>query len=276
MMFIRRPSGKMRSGAAPVHLNVYDLTPINGYAYWLGLGAYHSGVQGEIRASSCSFHWQCTGWSTRTGRTITRRRGSSKESRGSARGLRSGSRYLSGTPIWSRASCGCSWRKWPRSTLATPTTSLPRTAITSATRPASASSASPSHDGSTASPGSVLDPPSLARSTSSVFSCQRFGFLRGFRWSPGFLCTCVLPVQVESVGQRAAEEGKVSADSERRRLRSNSTRFSTAAASRPSSNVPPGSISQPVVTISSGSVGSRRTRRSFSLSSVGAIPSILK
>lgn len=30
----------------PVHLNVYDLTPFNGYAYWLGLGVYHSGVQG--------------------------------------------------------------------------------------------------------------------------------------------------------------------------------------------------------------------------------------
>ncbi|KAH0851785.1 LOW QUALITY PROTEIN: hypothetical protein HID58_094467, partial [Brassica napus] len=25
--------------------NVYDLTPINGYAYWLGLGVYHSGVE---------------------------------------------------------------------------------------------------------------------------------------------------------------------------------------------------------------------------------------
>ncbi|XP_050232257.1 deSI-like protein At4g17486 [Mercurialis annua] len=32
-------------GSVPVHLNVYDLTPINGYAYWLGLGVYHSGVQ---------------------------------------------------------------------------------------------------------------------------------------------------------------------------------------------------------------------------------------
>lgn len=28
-----------------MHLNVYDLTPINGYAYWLGLGVYHSGLQ---------------------------------------------------------------------------------------------------------------------------------------------------------------------------------------------------------------------------------------
>ncbi|KAF5461366.1 hypothetical protein F2P56_017470, partial [Juglans regia] len=34
-----------RKGTVPVYLNVYDLTPINGYAYWLGLGVYHSGVQ---------------------------------------------------------------------------------------------------------------------------------------------------------------------------------------------------------------------------------------
>ncbi|GAV72379.1 DUF862 domain-containing protein [Cephalotus follicularis] len=32
-------------GSVPVYLNVYDLTPINGYAYWFGLGVYHSGVQ---------------------------------------------------------------------------------------------------------------------------------------------------------------------------------------------------------------------------------------
>ncbi|KAF7817286.1 deSI-like protein [Senna tora] len=36
---------KKNLGAYPVYLNVYDLTPINGYAYWLGLGVYHSGVQ---------------------------------------------------------------------------------------------------------------------------------------------------------------------------------------------------------------------------------------
>ncbi|XP_030476701.1 deSI-like protein At4g17486 [Syzygium oleosum] len=33
------------AGSVPVYLNVYDLTPYNGYAYWLGLGVYHSGVQ---------------------------------------------------------------------------------------------------------------------------------------------------------------------------------------------------------------------------------------
>ncbi|GAV88316.1 DUF862 domain-containing protein [Cephalotus follicularis] len=29
----------------PVYLNVYDLTPINGYVYWAGLGIFHSGVE---------------------------------------------------------------------------------------------------------------------------------------------------------------------------------------------------------------------------------------
>ncbi|KAL2489536.1 PPPDE putative thiol peptidase family protein [Forsythia ovata] len=36
---------KRKTGAVPVYLNVYDLTPMNEYAYWLGLGIYHSGVQ---------------------------------------------------------------------------------------------------------------------------------------------------------------------------------------------------------------------------------------
>lgn len=34
------------SSSSPVFLNVYDVTPANGYARWLGLGVYHSGVQG--------------------------------------------------------------------------------------------------------------------------------------------------------------------------------------------------------------------------------------
>lgn len=36
------------SGDAPVYLNVYDLTPINGYMYWAGLGIFHTGVEGTI------------------------------------------------------------------------------------------------------------------------------------------------------------------------------------------------------------------------------------
>ncbi|KAL8171096.1 hypothetical protein V2J09_022900 [Rumex salicifolius] len=44
-MLCRMLPKKRKTGAVPVYLNVYDLTPINGYAYWLGLGVYHSGVQ---------------------------------------------------------------------------------------------------------------------------------------------------------------------------------------------------------------------------------------
>ncbi|KAK1429678.1 hypothetical protein QVD17_11892 [Tagetes erecta] len=44
-MFCRIISRKKKTGTVPVYLNVYDLTPINGYAYWVGLGVYHSGVQ---------------------------------------------------------------------------------------------------------------------------------------------------------------------------------------------------------------------------------------
>lgn len=47
----RPPRQQLRGAAAaaavssPVFLNVYDVTPANGYARWLGLGVYHSGVQ---------------------------------------------------------------------------------------------------------------------------------------------------------------------------------------------------------------------------------------
>uniref|UniRef100_A0A5B7B029 PPPDE domain-containing protein n=1 Tax=Davidia involucrata TaxID=16924 RepID=A0A5B7B029_DAVIN len=44
-MLCRKTSTESSSGSVPVYLNVYDLTSINGYAYWLGLGVYHSGVQ---------------------------------------------------------------------------------------------------------------------------------------------------------------------------------------------------------------------------------------
>uniref|UniRef100_A0ACD5UT29 Uncharacterized protein n=1 Tax=Avena sativa TaxID=4498 RepID=A0ACD5UT29_AVESA len=32
-------------GGTPVILNVYDLTPINNYLYWFGLGVFHSGIE---------------------------------------------------------------------------------------------------------------------------------------------------------------------------------------------------------------------------------------
>ncbi|KAL2462145.1 PPPDE putative thiol peptidase family protein [Abeliophyllum distichum] len=44
-MLCRKSSILNGRGSVSVYLNVYDLTSINGYAYWLGLGVYHSGVQ---------------------------------------------------------------------------------------------------------------------------------------------------------------------------------------------------------------------------------------
>ncbi|XP_039142688.1 deSI-like protein At4g17486 isoform X1 [Dioscorea cayenensis subsp. rotundata] len=32
-------------GGTPVVLNVYDLTPLNNYMYWFGLGIFHSGIE---------------------------------------------------------------------------------------------------------------------------------------------------------------------------------------------------------------------------------------
>ncbi|KAK9145049.1 hypothetical protein Sjap_004952 [Stephania japonica] len=40
---------------APVYLNVYDLHPINGSIHWLGLGLYHSGIQGHDSPSTGIF-----------------------------------------------------------------------------------------------------------------------------------------------------------------------------------------------------------------------------
>lgn len=36
------------AGDTPVYLNVYDLTPVNGYIYWAGFGIFHSGVEGKV------------------------------------------------------------------------------------------------------------------------------------------------------------------------------------------------------------------------------------
>ena len=39
-------SGGDVAGLTPVYLNVYDLTPVNDYLYWFGIGIFHSGVEG--------------------------------------------------------------------------------------------------------------------------------------------------------------------------------------------------------------------------------------
>jgi hypothetical protein len=45
-LFPKVKSAGYSPGNAPVYLNVYDLTTMNGYVYWAGLGIFHSGVEG--------------------------------------------------------------------------------------------------------------------------------------------------------------------------------------------------------------------------------------
>ncbi|KAL1353737.1 deSI-like protein At4g17486 [Arachis duranensis] len=44
-LFRKVNSASCGPAKTPVYLNVYDLTPMNGYMYWAGLGIYHSGVE---------------------------------------------------------------------------------------------------------------------------------------------------------------------------------------------------------------------------------------
>ncbi|KAL7155235.1 hypothetical protein ABFS83_03G062100 [Erythranthe nasuta] len=44
-LFSKVKSDSDSAKTAPVFLNVYDLTTINGYVYWAGLGIFHSGVE---------------------------------------------------------------------------------------------------------------------------------------------------------------------------------------------------------------------------------------
>ncbi|WOL17631.1 hypothetical protein Cni_G26424 [Canna indica] len=44
-MFPKLRSVNHISGSSPVYLNVYDLTPMNSYMYWAGLGVFHTGVE---------------------------------------------------------------------------------------------------------------------------------------------------------------------------------------------------------------------------------------
>lgn len=46
-MFPKVKSACCSPGNTPVYLNVYDLTPVNGYFYWAGIGVFHTGIQGE-------------------------------------------------------------------------------------------------------------------------------------------------------------------------------------------------------------------------------------
>ncbi|GAA0165663.1 cysteine protease [Lithospermum erythrorhizon] len=52
-LFPKVKSADQDPANAPVYLNVYDLTPLNGYVYWAGLGIFHSGV--EVHGAEYAF-----------------------------------------------------------------------------------------------------------------------------------------------------------------------------------------------------------------------------
>ncbi|THU71477.1 hypothetical protein C4D60_Mb04t01840 [Musa balbisiana] len=213
IMFNRGPSRKRRSGAVPVHLNVYDLTPINGYAYWLGLGVYHSGVQVHGVEYAYGAHDHPT-----TG-------------------------IFEGEP---RQCPGFVFRK---------SILIGRTDLGPCEVRALMEELAAKYTGDTYN---------LISKNCNHFCNEASLRLTGKpipRWvnrlaKIGFLCNCVLPVQVAAVRQRGAEEGKGGGNGERRRLRSNSSRFpavTTAAhpsTSSSSSDNPLSSISKPAVIIS--------------------------
>lgn len=40
-------SDRVKKNQALLFLNVYDLTPVNDYLYWFGVGIFHSGIEGS-------------------------------------------------------------------------------------------------------------------------------------------------------------------------------------------------------------------------------------
>jgi hypothetical protein len=50
-------AGDTEGASYPVVLNVYDLTPINNYLHWCGLGIFHSAVEGERCQPQIRFKW---------------------------------------------------------------------------------------------------------------------------------------------------------------------------------------------------------------------------
>lgn len=46
-LFLKVQAASQSLDDSPVYLNVYDLTPMNGYIYWAGLGIFHSGIEDQ-------------------------------------------------------------------------------------------------------------------------------------------------------------------------------------------------------------------------------------
>lgn len=227
-MFIKGRSGKRKTGTVPVYLNVYDLTPINVYAYWLGLGIYHSGVQVHGVEYAYGAHEHAT-----TG-------------------------IFEGEP---RQCPGFVFRK---SILIGRTDRGPREVRALMEELA------------TEYTGNTYNLISKNCNHFCDVACLRLTNKPIPRWvnrlaKIGFLCNCVLPVQVAAVRSRG-EEARGNREGEKRKLRSNSTRFPTPTTA--SSTATAATISS--FSSSETSRSLRRNRRSSSSSSLAGVSTTLK
>ena len=48
MDYTKEANKEEKAVGEPVKLNIYDLTDMNGYMYWFGLGVYHSAIEGGL------------------------------------------------------------------------------------------------------------------------------------------------------------------------------------------------------------------------------------
>lgn len=47
-LFPKIHSACQTQGGVPVYLNVYDLTSMNDYIRWAGIGVFHCGIEGNV------------------------------------------------------------------------------------------------------------------------------------------------------------------------------------------------------------------------------------
>lgn len=54
-IFSKLKSAGNKPGNTPVYLNVYDLTTVNGYMYWAGVGIFHTGLEGQFTSQLSAY-----------------------------------------------------------------------------------------------------------------------------------------------------------------------------------------------------------------------------
>ncbi|KAJ0984849.1 hypothetical protein J5N97_003205 [Dioscorea zingiberensis] len=250
-------SSKRRDGSVPVYLNVYDLTPINGYAYWLGLGVYHSGVQVHGVEYAYGAHEnpttgifegeprQCPGFAFRKSILIGRTDLGPRQVRELMETLAETYTGASYNLISKNCNHFCD-----EVCLRLTSNSIPRWVNRLARL------------------GFLLLPLHLSRSLKLL---NHKLFISISELLTGFLCNCVLPagISMEAV-RRKGSENTTSRDVEKRKLRSNSSRCIPSTAHPP----PPSTTNSTTNRVTRVPSSNRRSKSSSQASLVGPSPAV--